>query len=334
MAYTLVVGAGLAGCTAAQQMSNAGMDVILVEQNDNIGGRVRKFGCKATDKCNNCGVCLSGGLWHNVEKNPKIEILLSSEVIDFSGNKGNISATVKAPSGERFFSNIDSVIICTGFENIPNNNSKHLQIDGTDGIITGLQLEEMTLSRTKNKLLKSSPKSVAFIQCFGSRDKKERANYCSRVCCSYSTRAARLFRYYYPDCEISFMYMELQNVDNKNCFSELSDQNIEFIKCRPLKITGGTPVTIQYDDPRDGIKTRDFDLVILSEGIKPPSDSGNTAAIYGLAQDEYGFLNTTSTEEGVYVAGCAKKPMKIEETYADSLSIANMILADCERRKG
>ena len=330
MAYALVIGAGLAGCTTALQMANLGMDVILVEKNDEIGGRVRRFGCKATEKCNNCGVCLTGNLWSSVEKNPKIEICLSSAIVDFSGQRGDFSATVLTKDGKRFLSRLDAVVVCTGFEKSSSNNVAHLQLEGTEGIILGSQIEEIMLNRTKEKVLKSTPKSIAFIQCFGSRDKKEGADYCSRVCCSYSTRAARVFRYYYPDCEIALMYMELQNVSNKGCYKELSDKNVEFIKCRPLKIKGGKPVTIQFDDPSEGLKSRDFDLVVLSEGIHPSSDNQDIAALFELAQDEYGFMHALNDSEGIYVAGCAKKPMKIDETYADSLSIARMAIADCE----
>lgn len=333
MAYVLVVGAGLAGCTSAQKMASMGKDVILVERENDIGGRVRRFGCKATDKCNNCGVCLTGNLWQEVAQNPKISILLSSEVIDFSGEKGDFSVTIKDKNGKRYFSDIEAVILSTGFDNT-SNSTAHLQVEKTDCIISGLELEEKLLKRTSNKFLSSAPKSVAFIQCLGSRDKKEGLDYCSRVCCSYSTRAARVLRHYYPDCEIVLMYMDLQSVDSKNCFSELSEQNIEFIKCRPLKIVGGKPASIHYDIPGEGAKNRAFDLVVLSEGISPRDDSQTVAATYGLAQDKYGFLHAASGDEGIYVAGCAKKPMKIEETYADSLSIASKIVADIEANKG
>ena len=128
--------------------------------------------------------------------------------------------------------------------------------------------------------------------------------------------------------------MDLQSVDSKNCFSELSEQNIDFIKCRPLKITGSKPATIQFDIPGEGMQERAFDLVVLSEGIRPRSNSQVTAATYGLAQDSYGFLHATIEDKGIYVVGCAKKPMKIEETYADSVSTASRIIADVESNKG
>jgi choline dehydrogenase-like flavoprotein len=37
----VVVGAGLAGLTAADRLSRAGLDVVVVESSDGVGGRVR-----------------------------------------------------------------------------------------------------------------------------------------------------------------------------------------------------------------------------------------------------------------------------------------------------
>ncbi|MDL2214271.1 FAD-dependent oxidoreductase [Clostridia bacterium OttesenSCG-928-O13] len=329
MARVLVIGAGVAGCAAAFQMAQKGLDVTLVEKKETIGGRVRAYGCKATDKCNNCGVCLVGGLWEKVEKNPRIETVLSSVVTDLSGSAGDFSATVKTPDGPRYFSRLDSVVVSTGFEGVSSGESAHLQIEGTKGIITGSQIEAVMLDRTKTGVLAAPPQSVAFIQCFGSRDEKERANYCSRVCCSYSTRAAKVLRHYYPECKIVFFYMELQNVANRDYYRELGEENIEFVKCRPLKITGGAPATIQYDDPEKGMQTRTFDMVVLSEGIHPTADAAWMAATYGLSQDDNGFLRAVEGREGVHVSGCAKTPLKIDESYADSMAVANTVAAGC-----
>ncbi|GHS95736.1 pyridine nucleotide-disulfide oxidoreductase [Synergistales bacterium] len=327
MAHVLVIGAGVSGCTAAYRIAQDGVRVTLVEKSGTIGGRVRHYGCKATDKCNNCGVCLVGGLWEKVEKNPLIETVLFSEVTDVSGDAGDFSATVKTPSGPRYLSRLDSVVVSTGFESTAASETAHLQVEQGAGILTGSEIEALMLDRGKNAWLKDEPKSVAFIQCFGSRDEKERSNYCSRVCCSYSTRAAKVLRHYYPGCEIAFFYMELQNVAARDYFKELGNDKIEFIKCRPLKIIGGSPAVIRYDDPAEGMKTRSFDLIVLSEGVHPGSDSDWMASIYGLGQDDNGFLRPMEEREGLYVAGCARAPMKIDESYADSLAVAETITA-------
>jgi len=194
-------------------------------------------------------------------------------------------------------------------------------------------LEELMLGRTGSKLFesipgfKTAPNSIAFIQCLGSRDDNEGGLYCSRVCCSYSTRAAKVIRSYYPECEIVFFYMELQNVEAGNYFAGLRELGVEFIKCRPLKISSGTPITIEYDDPALGITSREFDLVVLSDGIHASSENGRLAEVCRLAQDKDGFLRTVGADSGIYVTGCARAPMKIDDSYADALTVAGAILA-------
>jgi len=51
MARVLIVGAGVAGCTVAYTLAEHGALVTLLEKSDTIGGKVRTYGCKATDKC-------------------------------------------------------------------------------------------------------------------------------------------------------------------------------------------------------------------------------------------------------------------------------------------
>ena len=324
----LIIGAGLSGCTAASKLADNGIEVLLVEKADEIGGRVRQYGCKAvTDKCENCGVCLACGLWDKILRNQNIRVFTSSEVKNVTGVPGDFSAAIKIANTVKYFDKIEAVVVSNGFESKTNGLSAHLHVEGDAGLITGSELEKMLLSRTRSKLFERAPKKVAFIQCFGSRDEKESGLYCSRVCCSYSTRAAKVLRSYYPECEIAFFYMELQSVKSGNYFAELREQEIEFIKCRPLKITGGKPATVEYDDPVEGISVRDFDLVILSEGIHAGVDNEQLSQSCGLEQNEHGFLCTIGSSPGVYVCGCARTPLKVEEAYADSVAVAGEILA-------
>jgi heterodisulfide reductase subunit A-like polyferredoxin len=45
----LVIGGGIAGLTAAQELSRMGIGVFLIEKGLFIGGRSAHFGCKATE---------------------------------------------------------------------------------------------------------------------------------------------------------------------------------------------------------------------------------------------------------------------------------------------
>ena len=53
----VVLGGGIAGITAALELSRAGLPVALVEKSPFFGGRAASFGCKATDVCQKCGAC-------------------------------------------------------------------------------------------------------------------------------------------------------------------------------------------------------------------------------------------------------------------------------------
>ncbi|MCL2165714.1 MAG: FAD-dependent oxidoreductase [Clostridiales bacterium] len=329
MAHVMVIGGGLSGSVTANALAQCGQKVTIVEKSGRIGGKVRSYGCKATDKCNNCGVCLVGGLWEKVEKSPNIDIIHDATLTDISGKAGDYSVAVKTGSDLRYMNGISSVVVATGFEESPALGG-HLQIEGKEGIVRGLALEEICRTRSKDALFAQAPNRVAFIQCVGSRDRKEDAMYCSRVCCSYSTRAAKVIRYYYPDCAITFFYMEMQAVSGGDYFKQLEDLGIEFIKSRPLKVKAGSPATVVFDDPSgEGIREREFDLILLSDGIHPPKDADRLAEICGLGQDGNGFLRNAgpAADTGIYVAGCAKGPGRIEEVYADALAVAEQILA-------
>ena len=336
MNHVLIVGGGLAGCTVAKELSENGVFVTIVETTGDIGGKVRGYGCKAAEACNNCGVCLTAGLWDRVDRDDNIEILKQSRLIDLSGKKGDFTAAVKTRGGIRSIANISDVVVSTGFEptSIENYNS-FVEIEGRGWVITGSELERMFKDRgaegkEADGVFEEVPKSVAFIQCYGSRDCKENAMYCSKVCCSYSTRAAKVIRRHYPECEIAFYYMELQMVGKGNYFQELKDLGVEFIKCRPVAVDGANGV-ISFDDPGSGRRVgRHFDIIVLSDGIHPTSDSDRLAEICGLTLDGTGFLRYTrgpseTKETGVYIAGCAGGPKKIEETYTEAVSVAREI---------
>ncbi|MCL1808375.1 MAG: NAD-binding protein [Clostridiales bacterium] len=329
MFQVLVIGGGLSGCAVACELAAVGAKVTVAEKTGRAGGKVRSYGCKATDKCNNCGVCLAGGLWEKAEKNSNIDIICNAKLVDVTGGPGDYSAVLKTPEGVRYFNSLASIVVATGFEESPAA-SGHLQIDGRQGIIRGLELEALMKGRGKETLFDKVPQSVCFIQCVGSRDKKEGSMYCSRVCCSYSTRAAKVIRQIYPECGITFFYMELQAVANGDYFAGLQGLGMEFIKSRPLKITAGAPAVVEYEDMvRGRVCKREFDIVVLSEGIHPPDDADITAELCRLSQDKDGFLKSAenSWDSGVFVSGCAKRPMKIEETWADSAAVAKEVLS-------
>ena len=336
MTHVLIVGAGLAGCTIANELAANNIHVSLVDTAGQIGGKVRSYGCKATDVCNKCGLCLVSGLWEKVESpSANIDILLSTKLIDLIQEGESYTAVLKNAAGNIVIEEINHVVVAAGFDTA---DSGFVEYAASPAVINGSQLEKLLRERTGGGFLETAPESAAFIQCYGSRDRHEHSMYCSRVCCAYTTRAAKVIKHHYPACRVVFFYMEMQTVEPGEYYQSLLDAGIEFIKCRPVKVSTGetdgrAKVLITYDEPASGKRFCDsFDLLVLSDGIKPNHQAGQLAEKCGLAQDEAGFLrHVNAAMPGVLLAGCAAGPKKIEETYKESLSLAKSLVASLDK---
>ncbi len=90
---TLVVGAGIAGITAALKIAKAGYKVYLVEKEEIIGGRMAQF--DKTFPTLDCAGCTLTPKTSEVGRHPNIEILTKSEVIGVSGFVGNFNVSIR-----------------------------------------------------------------------------------------------------------------------------------------------------------------------------------------------------------------------------------------------
>lgn len=324
----LIIGGGLAGCTVAKELSAAGMNSCIVEKSEDLGGKVRSYGCKSDTKCNICGLCAVGTLWKDVEADPKVKKLCGASVVDVAEAGGDFRALIQTNTGkieERF----TDVVVATGFEDPSRTTGAGYDTPAFPKVFTGNALEKLMKERGADSIFPEAPKSVAFIMCYGSRDLKERAAYCSQVCCAYSTRAAKVIKHYYPDTEVVLFYMDMQAVKPGNYAGELTERGIRLERCRPVDISfdGATPV-VAYED-NEGKKKERFDYLFLNTGIHPDIAKNTALAdITGLKVKDDGFLTYVKPplKTGVYLAGCAVSPMNIADTMASARNTAVMLI--------
>ena len=90
-----VVGAGISGVSVASQLSRLGTDVLLVERNPYPGGRSVYYGCKATESCARCGVCLVRDAVGELKTAPTINECYSSRIERIRRSEGGFSVEVK-----------------------------------------------------------------------------------------------------------------------------------------------------------------------------------------------------------------------------------------------
>ena len=88
----LVIGAGISGITVAVEAAETGADVILVEKEPFIGGRVYRMNQYFPKLCSPlCGMEIN---FRRIRENPKIQVMTGAELESVSGSKGDFSVKV------------------------------------------------------------------------------------------------------------------------------------------------------------------------------------------------------------------------------------------------
>ena len=89
----LVIGGGISGITAAIEASEAGCDVVLVEKNPYLGGRVAQTNQYFPKLCPpSCGLEIN---FRRLRTSPRIRCLTLSEVEKITGEPGRYQATIR-----------------------------------------------------------------------------------------------------------------------------------------------------------------------------------------------------------------------------------------------
>ncbi len=89
----LVVGGGISGMTAALEAAECGKDVILIEKNPSLGGRVSQLYKYFPKMCHpTCGLEIN---LRRIKANQKVRVLTMAEVASITGDTGNYSVNIK-----------------------------------------------------------------------------------------------------------------------------------------------------------------------------------------------------------------------------------------------
>lgn len=292
--------------------------------------------------CDDCGKCLGVCPRPNAltRSGPEQRITLDYNACDFYRD-GNCDACVQAcPSGaitlSQEYTQIEikslATIIATGFKPFDPTLKPRFGYGVVPGVLTAKELDYRLRNGSFSNLEGQGPKSIAFVQCVGSRDTRINRNYCSQVCCGYAVRTARLLKRKNPGCAITVFHMDIQTYDRNfdARFKEASNE-IKLVRAMPSEIRSGRDglPTITYHGP-DSIRKQDsFDLVILSVGISPETE---VAEIFGVSLGEDGFMETGP--QGVYIAGTAKGPGAIVESIEHGAFIANQAIRGLDAQHG
>ncbi|MFQ5537393.1 MAG: CoB--CoM heterodisulfide reductase iron-sulfur subunit A family protein [Gemmatimonadota bacterium] len=334
----LVIGGGPAGLEAAKSAADLGARVILVEKREQLGGTPDEAGYAALTPNFEPAQEALDRMRAGVVDRPEVTIHLGSRVVDAGGEAGAFNVTLENSAGERTEVEAGAVIMATGFQHFdPGRETQMYGYYEFPDVITLVDAEKML---SQHKFVRPSngevPKSVAFIQCVGSRDRRLGNEYCSKVCCGISSKQAIEVRKLLPDTRVYIFYIDMRMYgfwENQIYWPAQEEYNVNYVR--------GIVTEIVQKDGRLLMKGEDttmgrpmevlMDVIVLAVGMEPSQGTKEVSQTFNVPQNKYGFvhvpgepMDAVSTEvPGIFVAGAAAGPKDLE----DSVSMAGAAAA-------
>jgi len=235
---------------------------------------------------------------------------------------------------------VGSIILAPGFEPFDARLKSEYGYGRFQNVVTSIEFERILSASGPygGLVLRSSdgeiPKRVAFIQCVGSRDYQLGNNYCSAACCMYGMKEAVIAKEHTPiQMDASIFYMDMRSYGKEfDAYRNRAEEEygIRFTRSRVAGVTED-PLTgnlfvhyVQDETP----KTEEFDMVVLSIGMKPPKDVEELAKNLGIKLNKYNFCETQTfspmdtSKPGIFVCGAFSAPKDIPESVAQASGAA------------
>ncbi len=344
---SLVVGAGVAGMTAALSMATQGFKVYVVEKGKEAGGMTRGFyklyptmadASEVTDQ-----------LVDAVKSNRNIELMTSATLQDISGYVGNFKAQIQS-STETKELDVGTIIVATGASNYTPPNGLY-EYGTHDHIITQKELDEKL---GKGEI--GQPRRVVMIQCVGARKGEIRPSdleafpksdtadllrrilkarreegwpYCSRICCMNAIKNAILIKEKSPQTDVVVLFGDLRVYkEYEDFYRKARDLEVRFIRhieeIRP-EITQSSDGSLQVAafDALSGTEAKfAADWVVLSTPLIPTRDEILLARMLKIPIATDGFMMEAHLKlrpvdtnvDGVFIAGTVSGPKDVSES--------------------
>ncbi len=237
---------------------------------------------------------------------------------------------------------VGAIIVATGFDVWDPTPIEEYGFGVYDNVTTMMEIERLHCSSgpTVGNFIRPSdrktPKSLALIQCVGSRDKRYH-EYCSGFCCMYTIKNALLLKWLYPEMEITIFRIDVRTPGKgyEEFYERARTAGVHFIQGRPSEIVED-PVTknliVHAEDVGLGRHVAlEVEMVGLAPAAIPSAGSVDLGRILTVSNDSNGFfleahpklrpLDTPT--EGIYLAGSASGPKDIPQSVAQGSGAAS-----------
>ncbi len=334
----LVVGAGVAGMRAALSLADRGVEVILVEKRDELGGRPLKrmyYTLEGIDP-----ISLVANMQQAVWENKRISVYKNSQIVSNVGSLGHFETVLRNGDEDDATIHHGATIIATGGQEATT--TEYCCAD-SDRILTQSEVEDHLAN---HRFEPSALDTEVMIQCVGSREKGAH-EYCSRICCSAALKNAFKIRELNPAARIIVLYRDMMTYGSlEQYYTKARREGILFApyelddKPKVEQVDGKPKIT--FNDPILNQPMQvSADLLCLSTGIAAEESNVQLAEIFGVELTQDGFFQEAESKwrpvdflkEGVFLAGAAHSPRPISEVIAQAEAAAQRAFSYLSKRQ-
>lgn len=326
----IIIGSGAAGCEAAFRLAEAGIQVEVVEKENQPGGNLNN--------------------WYQLFPDRKPASLLRQRLQQCVSHPlvhlhtGTVPVKIQRTPQGSFNVNLDdgallegkALLVTTGFRTFDATRKEEYGYGIYENVITSVELENYLANGSLSTSTGKLPQRIGFIQCVGSRDEKMCNFHCSKVCCITAVKQAIELRELFPDAEILCFYMDMRmfGPGYEEMYREAQEKyNIKFIRGRLSEASENQEkqVFVKCEDTLIGKPLRmTLDVMVLMVGMESSDGSRWLAKELGLNLAPNGFIQASDPHyatnhtnvEGVFIAGCVSSPMNLTDTLTDARSAA------------
>ncbi|MGB5749228.1 MAG: response regulator [Desulfobacterales bacterium] len=331
----LVIGGGIAGMTAALAIADHGFQVDLVEKAEQLGGNLNWL--QVTLEGHSIQTLMEDTCLL-VERHPRIDVHIQSQVIGSVGQVGSFLTTLEGPQHSVQTLEHGVTILATGGTEAVTSSYGY----GTHpSIITQKELEQKLVD---DKIDPAALTSVVMVQCVDSRE--EPRNYCSRVCCASSLKHALDFKEKNPELAVYILYRDIMAYGfTESYYTRARKAGVIFIQyqvdAKPRIQSDQESLSVTVWEPIIGQQVQiKADLVVLATGVVPILPQ-NLAQNFGAKVDQDGFFQEAESKwrpvdalkEGIFACGLAHSPRNIPEAIATAEAAAARALRILSRER-
>ncbi len=237
---------------------------------------------------------------------------------------------------------IGAIITATGFNHFDPSVMPEYGYGRFPNVITAMEMERLnnTAGPTVGDLIRPSdrknPKSLAIINCVGSRDQRYNP-WCSNFCCMYAIKNAVLLKQMYPDIDISIYYIDIRTPGKgyEEFYNRAREMGIRFIQGRPSLITEDEHTRnlfVHSEDVALGkVIEHEYDMVMLNQAAVPQPDVDAVSSVLNIVQSPGGWFMEyhpklrpmDSPTDGIFLAGASQGLKDIPASVASGSASAS-----------